>query len=352
MSLQRFSLQPKQPLTPYSKKQIDRAGKTLVSRDVSQEEIKQAFVILNNWRAAHVSLLNAIASSLTSNNPNTIVVQRLKRLDSIIGKLRRFPQMSFSKMQDLGGCRVILDSIDQVYEVISQHKSSNKSFTLKKENDYIQNPKTSGYRSYHMVYQFNDYLLVEIQFRTYLQHLWATALEIMSIYMGTNLKAGVGQDDVLRFFLLVSSLFALKECTPVFPNTSNNPKELIAEIKELDNQFHILEKLSTMSAKFNPSNESKGYYLMELDTLTNKLEINYFPMNQAQEAIQLYKHMESLQIPIFNTVLVSASSFNTLKRAYPNYFLDARQFLSIMKEILSNECLFFLFLSHLFFIVN
>lgn len=73
---------------------------------------------------------------------------------------------------------------------------------------------------------------------------------------------------------------------------------------------------------------------MELDTLTHKLEISYFPMNQVQEAIQLYKHMESLQIPIFNTVLVLASSFNTLKRVYPNYFLDVTQFISIMKEFL------------------
>lgn len=329
-----MSLQPKQSSTPYSKKQIDRAGKTLISNDVSQEEINQAFTILNNWRAAHVSPLNTIADTLVSNNSNAIVVQRLKRLDSIIEKLKRFSQMNLSKMQDLGGCRVILDSIDQVYEAVSHHKSSNKSFILKKENDYILNPKTSGYRSYHLVYQSNDSLLVEIQFRTYLQHLWATALETMSIYMGTNLKSSIGEEDVLRFFVLVSSLFALKEGTAVCQDTSNNPKELIAEIKEIDHQFHILEKLSTMSAKCNLSNESQGYYLMELDTLTHQLETIYFPMNQAKEAVQLYNHMESLQIPTLNTVLVSAYSFGTLTRAYPNYFLDTRQFITNLKELL------------------
>ena len=52
--------------------------------------------------------------------------------------------------------------------------------------------------------------------------------------MGTNLKSGIEEEDVLRFFVLVSSLFALKEGTPVCPNTSNNTKELIAEIKEID----------------------------------------------------------------------------------------------------------------------
>lgn len=319
---------------PYSKKQIDRAGKIIANKDVSQEEINQAFAILNSWRAAHVSPLNTIADTLISNNSNAIVVQRLKRLDSIIEKLRRFPQMNLSKMQDLGGCRVILDNIQQVYQSIIYYEPPNKSFTLKKENDYILNPKASGYRSYHMVYQSNDSLLVEIQFRTYLQHLWATALETMSICMGTNLKSGIGKKDVLRFFVLVSSLFALKEGTPVCPDTSNNPKELIAEIKEIDNRLHILEKLSTMSAECNPSNNSKGYYIMKLDTLTHKLETTYFPMNQAQEAVQLYNHIESLQIPILNTVLVSASSFGTLTRAYPNYFLDTHQFITNLKELL------------------
>ena len=334
MLLQKLSLQPRQSSTPYSKKQIDRAGKTLVSNDVSQEEINQAFAILNSWRAAHVSPLNTIASSLASNNSNAIVVQRLKRLDSILGKLRRFPQMNLSKMQDLGGCRVILDNIQQVYQSVIYYEPSNKSFTLKKENDYIQNPKTSGYRSYHMVYQSNDSLLVEIQFRTYLQHLWATALETMSICMGTNLKSGIGEEDVLRFFVLVSSLFALKEGTPVCPDTSNNPKELITEIKEIDHQFHILEKLSTMSVECNLSNNSKGYYIMKLNTVTHQLETICFLINQAKEAVQLYNHMESLQIPTLNTVLVSASSFGTLTRAYPNYFLDTRQFIATLKELL------------------
>ncbi len=337
-----MSLQSKQ----YSKKQIDRAGKTLADvsirtlsdlladKNITQEEIEEAFFILNGWRAAHITPLNTIASAFTSTNPNAIVVQRLKRLDSIIGKLRRFPQMNLSKMQDLGGCRIILDSIEQVYESVSNHKSSSTLYTLKKENDYIQNPKTSGYRSYHMVYQSNDSKLIEIQFRTQLQHLWATAVEIMGTYTSTDLKASVGRKDVLRFFLLVSSLFALKEGTPVCPNTSSNPNELIAEIKEIDNQFHILETLSKMAVKFNSFNKSEGYYLMELDIITYKLTIDYFTMNQIEEAVQLYNHMESLQIPIFNTVLVSASSFDTLKRAYPNYFLDVTQFITIMKELL------------------
>ena len=233
--------------------------------------------------------------------------------------------MRLSKMQDLGGCRIILNSIEQVYDSISNYKSSFSLYTLKKENDYIQNPKTSGYRSYHMVYQSNDSMLIEIQFRTYLQHLWATAVEVMSVHTNTSLKAIMcGTDDILRFFTLVSSLFAIKEGTPLCLNTSNDSNKLLAEIKEIDNRLHILETLSTITATYNSLNESEGYYLMELDILTHQLE----------KAIQCYNQMEALQIPIFDTVLVSASSFESLKRAYPNYFLDANQFITIIKEML------------------
>ena len=73
---------------------------------------------------------------------------------------------------------------------------------------------------------------------------------------------------------------------------------------------------------------------MKLNIVTHQLQTTYFSTNQVQEAVQLYNHMESLQIPTLNTVLVSASSFGTLTRTYPNYFLDTRQFIATLKELL------------------
>ncbi len=404
MLLQKLSLQPKQPSTSYSKKQIDRAGKTFISRDVakekilvkekdiydiiienivkecynfminqteefweqpqysknkidkagkilankniSQEETEQALTILNNWRSSHAYPLSIMANSLTNSNPNAIVVQRLKRLDSIVGKLERFPQMSLYKMQDLGGCRVILDTIDQVYESVSNYKLSSTSYILKKENDYIQNPKTSGYRSYHIVYQFqseineayNKNILIEIQFRTHLQHLWATALETMGIYTQTALKSSKGDKDVLRFFVLVSSLFALQEGTPVCPDTSDDSNKIIVELKEIDSRLNIVSKLnaiSTATAYSNrPSNESKGYYLLLLDFVKRELKIAPFLLNQIEAATKSYNQIEALQLPNTDVVLVSASSFDALKKAYPNYFSDISQFVIMMRELL------------------
>lgn len=324
--------------TPYSKKQIDKAGKIILNKYTLQDDINQSYNIINSWRASHTFYLNDVGYTLQRNNHNTIVVQRIKRLDSIIGKLKRFPHMNLSKMQDIGGCRVILSNVEQVYEAISDFKSKNTSIIFKKENDYIQNPKSTGYRSYHIVCQFDDYLCIEIQFRTYLQHLWATALETMGIYTQTALKSSKGDKDVLRFFVLVSSLFALQEGTPVCPDTSDDSNKIIVELKEIDSRLNIVSKLnaiSTATAYSNrPSNESKGYYLLLLDFVKRELKIAPFLLNQIEAATKSYNQIEALQLPNTDVVLVSASSFGALKKAYPNYFSDISQFVIMMRELL------------------
>lgn len=200
----RLSMSNKIPKTEwarpiYSKKQINKAGQIIANSDSSQEDRNNALEIINNWRATHAYPLHVINAGLRRGNPNAIVVQRLKRLESITGKIERFPEMQLYKMQDLGGCRVIVDTIDQVYDAVSRYKNSRIRHILKREYDYIQNPKESGYRSYHMVYQFqsdkietyNKNMLIEIQFRTKLQHIWATAVEMMGIYTKTNLKSSI-----------------------------------------------------------------------------------------------------------------------------------------------------------------
>ena len=210
------SMVAKWEIPKYSKSEINKAGKTIADKNSSKKERQDALKVLNNWRSSHAYPLQVIASNLRSKNPDSIVVQRLKRLDSITGKIERFPKMDLYRMQDLGGCRVIVYSIDEVYSAMNQYKSSRIRHILKREYDYIQNPKESGYRSYHMVYQFhsdrketyNKNMLIEIQFRTKIQHTWATAVEMMGIYTKGNLKSSQGNEDILRFFTLVSSILA------------------------------------------------------------------------------------------------------------------------------------------------
>lgn len=331
----------------YSKKQITKAGKILTfSKDVPLKEANHALDVLNNWRSSHAYPLQVIARKLRRDNPNAIVVQRLKRLDSILGKLQRFPEMDLYRMQDLGGCRVIVDTVPDVYISVNKYKNSHVRHILKREYDYIQNPKESGYRSYHMVYQFqsdvvdtyNKNMMIEIQFRTKLQHVWATAIEMMGVYTKTALKSSIGDGDVLRFFALVSSVFALKENLPVVPNTSDNYDELVTEIKQIDKNLNIISKLSALSVAIKYINEKEldkrmGYYILLLNYENKMLRVYSFPHQKLEAATMAYNKIEANNDENVDAVLVAANSLDTVKDAYPNYFVDISEFVGIMREI-------------------
>lgn len=332
----------------YSKSEINKAGKIIADKTSTKKERQDALKILNNWRSSHAYPLQVIASNLRNKNPNSIVVQRLKRLDSITGKIERFPKMDLYRMQDLGGCRVIVNSVDEVYLAINKYKNSGIRHILKREYDYIQNPKESGYRSYHMIYQFhsdrketyNKNMLIEIQFRTKLQHIWATAVEMMGIYTKSNLKSSQGNEDILRFFTLVSSILALKENTPVCPNTSESKEKLIKEIKKLDLKHNIVSTISGLNVAIDFDEkkviQKNNYYILILDYTRRRMRIKSFNNKNVEIATKVYNQLESKLESDKNIVLVSASSFDSLRVAYPNYFTDIQEFVDMMRSLYDN----------------
>jgi len=109
------------------------------------------------------------------------------------------------------------------------------------EKDYIRDTKEDGYRSIHIIYRYNsdkegkkDYnkLLIEIQIRSKLQHLWATAIETVDFFTRQAIKHNEGEKEWKDFFKIVSSAFAKMEDCPIIPNTQDDEKELYAEIKK------------------------------------------------------------------------------------------------------------------------
>lgn len=334
----------------YSKNQIVNAGKNIKDSTSSDEEIKEALNVIDNWRASHAFPLQVIYCHLkrNNNNHNFIVAQRLKRLDSIVKKLEREPTMSLWTMQDLGGCRVIVPTIDDVYNVVRNYKSSRVRHILKKEYDYIQQPKHSGYRSYHMVYQYqsdtketyNRNMLIEIQIRTQLQHLWATALETMGLFTNQALKASHGEEDTLRYFALLSSLFALKENMPIVPETPDNLEDNILELRSLEAKHNYLRILSAIRVAVDHLDEKnskkKGYYILILNYAKKRLRLKFYKTSQINEATKEYNQIESTRAENkIDAVLVSVSSFSTLKAAYPNYFSDIRAFITVVDKIIN-----------------
>lgn len=342
--------QQKWKTVEYSRSQIIKAGKTIRNQNTTSQEKEDAVLIIDNWRAAHAYPLHVIYMHLrgmAANNGDIIVAERLKRLDSIIKKLEREPTMSLWTMQDLGGCRFIVPTINEVYSYSNQYDKSRKRHIFRAKYDYIENPKKSGYRSLHMVYEFhsdsvetyNKNILVEIQYRTHLQHLWATAVETVGLFRHEAIKAGQGDKDYIRFFQLVSSLFAMKEHCPIVPGTQENEKELVDEIKALDTKHRILGMLYAIRVAivYQEQNalNAQGYYILVLDYKTKTLDIKYFKPSQIELANDVYTTIEqSKGQSIRDAVLVRVSSFQSLRKAYPNYFSDIGEFVEILTNYL------------------
>ena len=333
----------------YSRSKIIKSGKIIKNPDATPEQIEEATRVIDNWRAAHAFPLHVIYMHLRrmAAGKNIVVAERLKRLDSIINKLEREPSMSLWMMQDLGGCRFIVPSIDDVYKYANKYDRSRKRHVCKEKYDYIRNPKASGYRSLHMVYEYysdtidtyNKNMLIEIQYRTHLQHLWATAVETLGLFTKQAIKAGQGSNDVMRFFVLVSSLFALREGSPIVPGTIGDETELVAELEEINSRHNLLDMLSAIRVAVDVEkkrdNRQAGYYILILNYNTKRLRVRYYPPSQLEVATNIYKQIEATRAESkIDAVLVRVDSFKSLRSAYPNYFSDIEEFVNLVKGYL------------------
>lgn len=341
--------QQKWKTVEHSRSKIIKAGKIVRKEDSTEEQLVEAAKVIDNWRAAHAFPLHVIYMHLRrmASGKEIVVAERLKRLDSIIKKLEREPSMSLWMMQDLGGCRFIVPSLADVYSYAEEYDLSRKRHIFKEKYDYIAHPKPSGYRSLHMVYEYhsdksntyNKNMLIEIQYRTHLQHVWATALETMGLFTKQALKAGQGDEHIKRFFVLVSSLFALHEGCPVVPGTVADEAELISEIEQINDKHHVLETLNAIRIAVqhedDVARDKKGYYLLILNYNTHRLRIRTYLPSQFDEAETTYSQIEKNRHESnIDAVLVRAKSFRELKAAYPNYFTDIGEFYDLVTAYL------------------
>ena len=339
-----------------SKNQVNKAGDVLISSGSSQEELNSAIDVLTNWSSSHSFPLHTFAVRLKrvskQIDSSAIVTRRLKRVSSILNKLKRdqTSKMKMSRMQDVGGCRSVLPSIDKVNKLVELYeKSRGLKHKLSNKKDYIKNPKPDGYRSFHLVYKYYsdkskeyDGLLIEIQIRTNLQHYWATAVETVDHFTRQAIKSNEGEKEWMDFFKLVSSAFANMEKTSAVPNTPTDKNELRKQIQVLAKQLKVVRKMNEW-AKIHKiiENFEKGakekfdFYLLNLDLTTKELKISAYRKSQEEFANSEYSKLEERMLKDKedkDIVLVSADTTKELRKAYPNYFLDTKEFVNKLSE--------------------
>ncbi|HKG39878.1 MAG TPA: RelA/SpoT domain-containing protein [Conexibacter sp.] len=212
------------PGETFSKRQVDRAGETLrefyrwqpgTELHLRLSEVSSAFATVTWWRTLHAHPLSKVATNLRYHvvregalvDGRVSVTQRLKRTVTIGDKLTRELTMDVTQMQDVGGVRACMPSLEQVHAVSRRLR---KSWTIVRTRDYIADPKPSGYRALHHIVR-RDGRFIEVQLRTTLQDEWANQVEDDGHETGVGLKFGRGSDAANAYYDLVSRTFALVE---------------------------------------------------------------------------------------------------------------------------------------------
>jgi ppGpp synthetase/RelA/SpoT-type nucleotidyltranferase len=341
-----------------SKSDVNRAGDALISGPgPSDDDLK----IINNWRAIHACPLLTMRMTLSARAKKqdqfAIISQRTKRIQAISLKLsenrRHGLTMNLSQMQDIGGCRATLRTVAEVECLVAEYESAwkknqNRGGTLKKKHDYIQNPKSTGYRGVHFVCKYhseskenaiyND-LQIEVQLRSKLQHYWATAVETIDFFTGQILKSNIGQLPWQRFFVLASNEFARLEGRPLIPGAPQEKSAAVTELRTMRNQITTIAGVQAAHKVISSeaSDKSDGQlYLLQLDLDARTINRTSFGKEAMKEAQEKYLQIE-LQIkdnPSKQAVLVSVDSMAALPAAYPNFYLDITEFNKCLNSVM------------------
>jgi|SRR5690348_2272445 RelA/SpoT family protein len=329
----------------YSADRVNKAGELLV-RPKAIFDVDETFEIINNWRSSHAFPLNTFYVTLKGKarkiDSSCIVSQRIKRLRAITDKLSRLAWLTLSEMQDIGGCRAVVSSVNRVYRLVEIYKRSDIKHTLIDEDDYIEEPKPSGYRSYHLIYKYKsdrkhtyNICKIEMQLRSTLQHAWATAVEVVGTHTRQALKSSQGPKDWLRFFKLMSTAIALREKTTPVPDTPTDATILKKELRDYAQRLHVIDHLQAYGAIFDAPDHLVGtkYFLLELNFDTHRISVRPFRGKDLETASKEYLAVERAEgAEHQDAVLVSVDSLQQLRNAYPNYFLDTHKFLAFVRK--------------------
>ncbi len=102
---------------------------------------------------------------------------------------------------------------------------------------------------------------------------------------------------------------------------------------QIGRKLDVVDKLQAFSVatnKISSDNQSGSYHLIVLNVQEKTVELQSYGKKRLDKANEDYTEIErriSDGQPL-QVVLVSAGSVHSLRRAYPNYFLDTHEFIN------------------------
>lgn len=334
-------------ILPHSKNQVKKAGESIRK---SEGDIAIATEIIRDYRAAHLYPLTIIKNLVWKHsrkiNTNAVIARRLKRLPTIIDKLQRKTldgitpnSMSVTGMSDIGGCRVILENKQELLALNASLNQSRTTHRTKRVRDYLTNPKSTGYRGIHRIYDcyHNDHthlwkgFTIEVQLRTKLQHLWATTIEVVDLCEGKALKTNPFEADRrwTEFFFIMSEFLADEDG---FISLDNAKKQRYkSRLTDINNALGAYNKLASFNAVFSSKDieekaQGNSLAVLIIDESNRRVKYLFYSERQKKDALAHYSAEEKNSTN--NVLLVQMDDIKSIKNAYPNYLIDTTEFLN------------------------
>ncbi len=316
---------------------MTRAGAAIRAGTQTEEDLS----VVETWRTGHRPVLNTFQAILRTRarGHDVVVAQRHKRKHTIFDKLQRLPRMELARMDDIAGCRLIFNDVAALEEFRASLHQAHFRHRRRNEDDkynYIAAPKDTGYRGIHDVYEYDanseagaDYkgLYIELQYRTKIQHAWATAVEMIGVISDNHPKFQQGDKRYEVVMAYASEILARAHegMKSAYPNLTD--EEVVTEFLRLDRELDLMETLSALNA----SGDEDGKYgnLILISSASAPLEIRAF--RRATEALRALFEIER-DNPTADVVLVKADTSEEVRVAFKNYFTDPSEFIRLIED--------------------
>ncbi len=319
----------------FSKTQIRKLGDRIRSEiSTGLDHVAPADIeMLEEYRVSYKEYISSIFNKLYKESKgirhDSITTYRLKRIESIIRKLSRYPKMELDRMSDVAGCRCILNNEDRVYKL---RDLIHEKFHVSKENNYYKNPVASGYKSIHLYITESkaDKWPVEIQLRTKTDHNWATLVEIIDQLYEKSLKEGENDPQFDKFFLLMSRLKSLNM------EERDELIKLTHELSVFENLYSVfVQNYLRVRINWLKVKKPKDHHFFVIEVRGDQPEILSFKSFSEAEKRYFEKFRADSGSNIVLTYLPQ-SNFDNLEAAYSNYTLTTHTFIDDYFRLLSD----------------
>jgi ppGpp synthetase/RelA/SpoT-type nucleotidyltranferase len=323
----------------YSKAKIDKSG-LILSRPIEDltEEYIELEHIFDEFRKFHLQPLSELTLELqnwlSEYGKSYYIAQRLKRKPQIIRKLNRF-SVRLTQLQDIGGCRIIVDNnkdSDNLIIFLFDKINSSQDIKVKRKTDYREKGRDiTGYRAFHIILEKNGFNL-ELQIRSKIQHYWAESIERTSVIYGYLLKEQEGDSNVVSYFRMLSDVFFELEAgrdagvrQKLELDSFRQTAEQIIRRSDRNNLIggyvndDIIETLKGIEGR-NPNGLNN--WILVFDWSTGNFVTWDVVGRDSSAAVDAYMRYEKqyTEDDKFEVVLIGSSDVATVKQTHSHYF--------------------------------